>query len=241
VLFIVSLVGVCAITLIFHKALHKMPWLFYLLTTLVVLYLFGSYLTNTYEWWPEWFLTWFVSSFARGSLSTACFVVVMYLGVLPAKMPGVKALRKVRAELSIIGCLLAIGHVIYYGIYYFPRIFVTIDEPLPVPYAAATWITLVLVVLMIPLLVTSLRAVRRRMRPTSWKKVQRLAYPFCALLYAHVLILFFGSIVLHADRAADTWVNLVVYSVVFLAYFIARPLKYLRERRSGPKAHAAGV
>jgi DMSO/TMAO reductase YedYZ heme-binding membrane subunit len=230
-LFIVSLIATCAITLIAHKPLRRFPWLFYLAAGLITAYLFGAYLTNTYEWWPAWFLDWFVSAFARGSLSTACFVVVMYLGVLPTRVPGVSTLRSVRAELSIIGCILAIGHVIYYGIYYFPRIFITIDEPLPLPYAAATWITLVLVILMIPLLITSLRAVHKRMKAASWKKIQRLAYPFYALLYAHVLVLFCASIVLHPDRATDTWINLVVYSVVFLIYFIARPLKYLREKR----------
>jgi DMSO/TMAO reductase YedYZ heme-binding membrane subunit len=227
----VSLVATCAIVLLIRKALHRTPWLFYLITVLIVVYLFASYLTNNYEWWPAWFIEWFVSAFARGSISTALFVIVMYLGVLPTKLPGVSALRSVRAEISIIGCILAIGHVIYYGIYYFPRLFITFDEPLPAPYAAATWITIVLLLLMIPLLITSFRAVHKRMKPASWKKVQRLAYPFYALLYAHVLVLFSASIVLHPDRAAETWVNLIVYSVVFLAYFIARPLKYLRTRK----------
>jgi DMSO/TMAO reductase YedYZ heme-binding membrane subunit len=94
---------------------------------------------------------------------------------------------------------------------------------------------------MIPLLITSLRAVRRRMKPLNWKKVQRLAYPFYALLYVHVLILFCASIGLHPDRATDTWVNLIVYSVVFVIYFIARPVKYLRTKRRGSdtKAHLA--
>jgi DMSO/TMAO reductase YedYZ heme-binding membrane subunit len=231
-LFIASLAATCVIMLVAHRALHRIPWLFYLLTVLIIVYLFGSYLTNTYEWWPEWFLGWFVSAFARGSLSTALFVVVMYLGILPAKAPGVSALRSVRAEMSIIACILAIGHVIYYGIYYFPRIFIPFDDPLPLPYAVATWITLVLVLLMIPLLVTSLRAVRKRMKPTSWKNIQRLAYPFYVLLYVHVLVLFSGSIVLHPERAAETWVSLVVYSIVFGIYFVARPLKYLRTKRN---------
>jgi DMSO/TMAO reductase YedYZ heme-binding membrane subunit len=229
-LFVASLVVTCAIMLISHKALRRIPWLFYLIATLVMVYLFGSYLTNNYEWWPEWFVEWFVSAFARGSLSTAFFVIVMYLGVLPTRIPGVSALRTVRAELSIIGCILAIGHVIYYGLYYFPNLFFPTEEPMPVPYAIATWITLVLLLLMIPLLITSLRTVHKRMHPTTWKRVQRLAYPFYALLYAHVLVLFCASIVLHPDRAGETWINLIVYSVVFLVYFVARPLKYLRRR-----------
>lgn len=230
-LFIVSLVVTCALMLLTHKALRKVPWLFYLITGLIAAYLFGSYLTNTYEWWPAWFTEWFVGSFARGALSTAFFVVVMYLGVLPAKLPGVKALRSVRSEMSIIGCILAIGHVIYFGIYYFPRLFASPDEPLPLPYAVATWITIALLILMAPLLVTSFRALRKRMRPGNWKRVQRLAYPFYALLYTHVLVLFSASIVLYPERATLRWINLIAYSLVFIPYFIARPLKYLRTRK----------
>jgi DMSO/TMAO reductase YedYZ heme-binding membrane subunit len=242
-LFIVSLVCVLALTLLLHKAIRKHPALFYALTTLVVLVLFAAYFLTDYETWPTWFTYWVVAAFARGTLSTSLFVIVMYLGVAGNSVPGAQNLRAIRGELSILGCILALGHNIYYGLYYFPNLF---SGELPLAYLISTWMSLALIAIMLPLTVTSVKAVRRRMRPPSWKRLQRWAYGFYALLYVDTMLLFAAGIarsvananglapeIIQEQIISDT-ISLVAYSAVFLPYFALRILKALRDSKAQP-------
>ena len=50
-----------------------------------------------------------------------------------------------------------------------------------------------LVALMAILLATSLLAVKQRLKPSAWKGVQRLAYPFYLLMYVHLALLLLPS------------------------------------------------
>jgi DMSO/TMAO reductase YedYZ heme-binding membrane subunit len=129
---------------------------------------------------------------------------------------------------------MALGHNIYYGRYYFIHLFTEIEELSP-PYIAATVNSLVLIAIMLPLMVTSFRGVRKRMKAESWKKLQRWAYPFYALLYVHVLILFIASIntaLANGWEIADDVISLAVYSVVYIPYFILRPAKYFKMKKN---------
>lgn len=163
--------------------------------------------------------------FSRGALSTAVFVIVMYLGVLNRKIPGYTKLKGIRGEISIIGSILALGHNIYYGIYYFVHIF-TNPQELELPYLIATIISLILILIMLPLMITSFLCVRRRMEAKKWKKLQTLAYPFYFLLYVHIMIVLVSNI-----RGTVTIVNIIVYSVVFLSYFMLLGNKLLKKRK----------
>ena len=46
-----------------------------------------------------------------------------------------------------------------------------------------------MIAIMLPPFITSFKRVRRRMKPGSWKRLQRLAYVFYGLMYIHVLLL----------------------------------------------------
>lgn len=222
-LFLISLASSILFFLIFYKAIRRKPVLFYLLTTFSVVYLFGSYLMDAYQWWPEWFMDYVVLQYSRGSLSTAVFAIVMYLGVLSSKRPGVNHLKSIRGEISIIGSILALGHNIYYGIYYFINLF-TLSGELTPPYIVATWISIILILIMLPLMITSFRSVRKRMKASSWKRLQQLAYPFYVLLYAHVMIVLIANI-----RGTSTILSILTYSAIFLPYFVLRALKFRKD------------
>ncbi|MDR1185450.1 MAG: ferric reductase-like transmembrane domain-containing protein [Coriobacteriales bacterium] len=240
-LFIVSLAVVLALALLFHKAIRALPALFYALTTLAILVLFAAYFLTDYETWPQWFTYWVVAAFARGTLSTSVFVIVMYLGVASNRVPGVEGLRAIRGELSILGCILALGHNIYYGMYYFPNIF---SGELPLAYLISTWMSIILIAIMLPLTVTSVKAVRRKMRPASWKRLQRWAYGFYALLYVDTMLLFAASLARNMENAtglpseviqeqvASDIISLIAYSAVFLPYFVLRIRKAFRNSKT---------
>ena len=224
-LFFISLSSSLIFFLLFYKAIRKKPTLFYLLTIGSVAYLFGSYLLNAYAWWPEWFMDYIALQYSRGSLSTAVFAIVMYLGVLSTKIPGVRELKSIRGEISIIGSFLALGHNIYYGMYYFTALF-TNSKELTLPYIIATCITIILIFIMLPLMITSFLCVRKRMKPSSWKRLQKLAYLFYFLLYVHVMIVLCSNI-----RGFSTVLSMIVYSVVFIPYIVLLMLKLTKVSR----------
>lgn len=71
-------------------------------------------------------------------------------------------------------------------------------------------LAVVLLVLLVVLGVTSFAFVKRQMSTASWKKVQKLAYPFFGLVYVHLLLMLLPS-ALHGGLAAQA--SVVVYSV----------------------------
>ena len=89
-------------------------------------------------------------------------------------------------------------------------------------------VAVVLLVLLLVLGVTSFNAVKRRMRTDTWKKVQKLAYPFFLLVYVHLLLMLAPS-ALHGGIAATA--SVAVYSAVFLAYLVLRLFRAAKDRR----------
>ena len=62
----------------------------------------------------------------------------------------------------------------------------------------------------------------------TWKKVQKLAYPFFLLTYVHLLLMLAPS-ALHGGVAATT--SVAVYSTVFAAYVVLRLVRAAKGRR----------
>lgn len=220
-LLLIGLVQVGIFLLFFHKALKKHPTWFYIASLCMVVFLFADDLLEFSLDWPEWIQTYFLSTFRRGSFATGMFIVIMYIGALDAKRPFVKELFRIRAEMSIVASILTFGHNILYGRYYFPRLFTNPGAMRP-QYVAATMITLVLLVLLIPLFITSFPKVRRKMDARKWKKLQRLAYPFYILIYVHVLILFIPRL----NLGGNYTVGVLAYTIIYVSYVILRLRKY---------------
>lgn len=162
---------------------------------------------------------------ARGTLAGALFILVMVASVCPAaKLRGL--LLRTRGEMAIIAALLTLIHNISYGKYYFVTLFTKISD-LDAPRIFAAVLSLIMIVLLIPLTVTSFMAIRKKMNPKKWKSLQRLSYIFYGLLFIHISMIFSISI---AKGHLSTLFDLTVYAIIYIAYLICRAKKYEKQR-----------
>ena len=227
-------VGILVITLFYIVAantIRKYPVVFYMgvyIWQAVVVAYYGLKLDETF---PDWFTTYFMNIFQRGMFSTITFMVVMFLGTVTAHNQITRKLMSIRGELSIIGCLSVICHNIIFGVLYFPAL-VQHPEIMTTRNIAASVITIILLVLMIPLFVTSFKSVRRKMKAKSWKKLQRLAYPIFFLIYVHVIVLF-------SEDVEKNLAGIVIYTLIYGAYAVLRLRKaYMKKGLKRPAAAA---
>lgn len=175
-----------------------------------------------------WFGEWIWPLAARGAFATALFAAVMYAGAIPKGTAPVKRLMPIRAQLSILASILTLGHNIAYGKTYFVMLF-TRPSRMPWNQLAAAICSLVMICVMLPLFVTSFPAVRRRMAPKKWKKLQRWAYLFYGLIYIHVMLLMLPA----AHRGGRGYLfSAALYSAVFLTYGALRAAKALAGRKA---------
>lgn len=191
----------------------------YALTAFVIAY----YLLGWSQKVPHIINQWGMHLFQRGAFSTATFIIVMFLGTITKHNNYTVSLLKIRGELSIIGCILAFAHNIIFGVVYFPPL-IWNRQALSGSKLIAAALTIILLVLMIPLFLTSFQCIRRKMKPKSWKKLQRLAYPFYYLIYVHVMVLY-------APNAKDHLFDIVVYTSIYVLYTVLRLRKYLIMRK----------
>ena len=173
----------------------------------------------------------------RGSLATAFFVLVMYAGALSDSCPIRRKLLSIRGELSIIASILTLGHNLSAGQVYFVRL-ISAPASMPINHLLATICSLVMLIIMLPLFVTSFPALRRKMSGRSWKQLQRWAYLFYGLTYIHVILLFLPEA---QDGSTSALVNLVVFSIVFLAYASLRMQKAIGPGRRARLIPAAAA
>ena len=167
---------------------------------------------------PEWIRNWIWPMLSNCALATALFAVVMFMAVLPRGGKAVKTLLPIRAELSILACILTLGHNIAYGKTYFIML-LTRPERLEGHLLWAAVCSVMLILIMLPLMVTSFPKVRKKMKARAWKKLQRLAYLFYGLVYIHVMLL--AMVFLDDGKGEYLW-NVLAYSGVFLSYGILR-------------------
>ena len=162
---------------------------------------------------------------ARGTLAGALFILVMVASVCPAAKLR-ELLLRTRGEMAIIAALLTLIHNISYGKHYFVALFTKISD-LDAPRIFAAVLSLVMIVLLIPLTVTSFMVIRKKMNPKKWKSLQRLSYIFYGLLFIHISMIFSISI---AKGHLSTLFDLSVYVIIYIAYLICRAKKYEKQR-----------
>lgn len=219
--FLIALVVVLLLVIACARPLKRYPIPFYLgAVALVGLYFYGSTINATGGLWP-----YFMPLMQRCALAFLLFTLVMFVGVLDESSRLRTHLMPVRRQLSILGCIFAVGHVVFYAMSYLPRLATALTGNLGFSLALAA----LLVVLMAVLFVTSLQAVKHRLKAATWKGIQRLAYPFYLLIYVHLALLLLPSTLAGKDTAV---ISLVVYTVVMVAYVVLRTRKALAAKHT---------
>ena len=218
-----SFIGVLIFTLlvvvICKDAIRKAPAVFYVLA----LVLSCLYVSTAYVDYPLDFKMLLFTLMQKGTLATALFVVVMYMGVFRDVHFVQHRLMPTRAALSITACILILGHVGKYLIAYLP-----VFDRLSPEIMTGLIIAIACFMLMIPLGVTSFQAVKRRMNAGAWVKLQKWAYLFYALVYAHLVVLLAPAALSGADGTSAE--DIIVYTAVFGAYAVMRTGKAIRDR-----------
>ena len=216
------IVGLIAITLfyiLFADIIKKYPVLFYMATYVLIIPVVLYYQTKFYKNMPIWFTRYVMDIFQRGIFSTVTFMIVMFLGVITTHNKYTRKLMSIRGEMSIIGCFAALCHNVAFGIRYFVEFF-TNSEKMNIYTKTATIITLILISMMLPLMITSFKCVRNKMKAKNWKNLQKLAYPFFYLIYVHLMVLFM-------HKPEKHMLSIVLYTVIYMLYTILRVRKYL--------------
>ena len=226
--FLVCVAIVFAFSFLLYKPIRKYGWILYIISAAAAFVFAQFSFLNA----PQWFKSHIIYAFQRGSLSTAFFTVVMFATLFKNGTEIKKRLMSIRAELSLIGCFLALGHNFATGKTYFKALFLT-PERLNTSQIAAAIISIILILIMLPLMITSFRAIRQKMNARSWKKLQRWAYPFYMLIFTHVMVL---TIPLVAAGRTKYIPNLIIYSIVFVVYAAARLWKAKSDKQKRTKS-----
>ena len=130
----------------------------------------------------------------------------MYAGALDPKIPAVRKLLSIRKEISIISGFTILTHSLVRVVNNLPgaiKFFTNKAEYLenmPVVSELGAGISsfsfilgIALLIIFVPLWVTSFDAVHRRMGGVKWKKLQKWAYVLYALMFVHALMIQTGG------------------------------------------------
>lgn len=176
---------------------------------------------------PEWLSDILTDYISRGTLATALFILVMYARILPAQSRISHILMHLRASLAIMAAIMILSHNITCFVQYHKHARLGNFVMTP-PEIIAAGCTVFMILLLIPLTFTSFSFIRRKMRGTTWKKVQRLSYLFYALIYLHVACLF-GLQITRGNR--HYLGELAIYTAVFGFYLVTRIALSIRKHK----------
>lgn len=222
-LFLVALAVAIAFSLLCKKPLKQHPWIFYTIAIVITIVVSVADFRNV----PVFVNTYIIGLFSRGALSTALWAVIMWAGAFPNGSKPIKALMPIRGELSIFAAILTLGHNIGYGKTYFVRLFTDAGR-MSQQQLIASILTIIMLVIMIPLTIMSFPKVRKKMNAKLWKKIQRTAYLFYALIYIHIMVLFMPM----AKMGRDGYLlSVIVYSAVFIGYAVCRIRKSILRKK----------
>lgn len=218
-LLIIALVIASLFVYFLKDKLKQYPNIFYIGAAVVTIVIFSLRTVAM----PQFVRQNIVGIFAKGTIGTAFFIIVMITGALPRGSKLIGPLMRIRGELSIMAAILVLSHNLTYGMTYFKMLF-SAPAALPAVQRCAAVLSLILIVLMIGLTVISFPAVRKKMNPKKWKQIQRSAYVFYGLLYVHIMLINipYARMGLHMYA-----VNVLVYSIVFAGYAAMRIRKWV--------------
>lgn len=222
---IISAAVVVAFAAAFKGALKRHPAAFYALAALVAAA--GVYFTFNPN--PNGAARAVAFAIQKGHLGFSMLAVVMFVGVFDRGSAVRRALGPVRGELSIMGAILMLAHIVPYLANYVSMAGAVLS--LKPSVQSSLVVAVVLLVLLGVLAATSFKAVRARIDPRTWKRVQVLAYPFFLLVFVHLLG--YLAVPLRAG-APDVVVGFAFYAVVFASYLVLRARRFVLDKRIEP-------
>lgn len=228
--FLIVLTAAVVASVLLRHPLHKAPVAFYALAVVLDV----AYVVGIEGLLPRVAMGPLTLLMGKCMLSLALFVVVMYIGVFAKGSKAHQWLKPVRAELSIVACILACGHMAVYLASYAPRL----GSAMGANVVSALVVAVALLVLLLVLGVTSFGFVKRHMRTESWKRLQRWAYAFFGLVYVHLMLMLAPA----ASRGGEAAVaSVAVYTVVFGAYAVLRVRRAWCDQQTGTDATATAA
>ena len=178
----------------------------------------------------------------RGILAGSLFIWVMLAPVLPRSFSGRKIIYLLRGEMAICASLITLAHNLAFGGKYFGALFFGHGHISLMELHAAI-VSCLMILLLIPLTITSFQTVRRKMQGKSWKKLQNWSYLFYLLLYLHIFFIYQGALI---RGKGEYFFTLMLYSFIFGCYGFLRIRQYrvqkeTREKKAVPLLRIAGI
>ena len=167
----------------------------------------------------------------RGVLAGSLFIWVMLAPVLPKSFSGRKTIYLLRGEMAICASLITLAHNLAFGGKYFGALFLG-QGHISLMELHAAIVSCLMILLLIPLTVTSFQAVRRKMQGKTWKKLQNWSYLFYLLLYLHIFFIYQGALI---RGKGDYFFTLMLYSFIFGFYGFLRIRQYRIQKESKEK------
>ena len=237
---IVTLTLICSLAFFhfFGKALKKKP---------AVLYGICILLSLVSIFYPREgglpFLDFFFKKIMqRGVLAGSLFILVMLAPVLPKSFSGRKTIYLLRGEMAICASLITLAHNLAFGGKYFGALFLG-QGHISLMELHAAIVSCLMILLLIPLTITSFQTVRRKMQAKTWKKLQNWSYLFYLLLYLHIFFIYQGALI---RGKGEYFFTLMLYSFIFGFYGFLRIRQYRiqkesKEKKAVPLLRIAGL
>ena len=178
----------------------------------------------------------------RGVLAGSLFIWVMLAPVLPKSFSGRKIIYLLRGEMAICASLITLAHNLAFGGKYFGALFLG-QGHISLMELHAAIVSCLMILLLIPLTITSFQTVRRKMQAKSWKKLQNWSYLFYLLLYLHIFFIYQGALI---RGKGEYFFTLMIYSFIFGFYGFLRIRQYRmqkegKEKKTFPLLRIAGL
>ncbi len=178
----------------------------------------------------------------RGILAGSLFIWVMLAPVLPKSFSGRKTIYLLRGEMAICASLITLAHNLAFGGKYFGALFFR-QGHISLMELHAAIVSCLMILLLIPLTVTSFQTVRRKIQAKSWKKLQNWSYLFYLLLYLHIFFIYQGALI---RGKGEYFFTLMIYSFIFGFYGFLRIRQYRiqkvsKEKKAFPLLRIGGI
>lgn len=178
----------------------------------------------------------------RGVLAGSLFIWVMQAPVLPKSSSERKTIYLFRGEMAICASLITLAHNLAFGGKYFGALFLG-QGHISLMELHAAIVSCLMILLLIPLTITSFQTVRRKMQAKTWKKLQNWSYLFYLLLYLHIFFIYQGALI---RGKGDYFFTLMIYSFIFGFYGFLRIRQYRiqkegKEKKTFPLLRIGGI